>query len=190
MQLLSTLWRSLSIIVNDPFSTQLLPPNKSSINPPHIIVRPYIFLCTLRPVFFNMVHVLILHKSAAYGEECRVDRSPGNEDAKVQTQPVVEVKEQRSRGLDDVVKRPGVTPVIEVRFNLDRVETRRDIGDDPEDQPQTGPGLSSDHGDVLTCQTEGHHADVVEGPEGEEGCGAVLDWVEVAHASDGDLSVA
>lgn len=41
------------------------------------------------------------------------------------------------------------------------VESRAHVGNDPENEPQTGPRLADEHGDVFAGQTESEHAHVV-----------------------------
>ena len=85
----------------------------------------------------------------------------------------MQVEQGAAGGLDDVVQRPGVTPVVPLGREVEGVKGRGDVGDDPEDEPHGGPGLTDGHGDVLARETEGHHADEVDHPVDDEGAFAV-----------------
>ena len=75
--------------------------------------------------------------------------------------------------LDDVVQRPGVAPVVPLGRQVEAVKRRGDVGDDPEDEPEGGPGLADGHGDVLARHPQGDHADEVDHPVHDEGALAV-----------------
>ena len=85
----------------------------------------------------------------------------------------MEVEERAPGRLDDVVQRPGVTPVVPFGREVEAVKGRGDVGDDPEDEPEGGPGLADGHGDVLARHAERDHADEVDGPVDDEGGAAV-----------------
>ena len=71
------------------------------------------------------------------------------------------------------MQRPGISPIIPFRREVEAVKRRGDVGDDPEDEPERRPGLSDGHGDVLARHAEGDHADEVDGPVHHEGGVAV-----------------
>ena len=75
--------------------------------------------------------------------------------------------------LDDVVQRPRVAPVVPLGRQVEGVEGRRHVGDDPEDEPHGRPRLPDDHGHVLAREAEGDHADEVDHPVDDEGALAV-----------------
>ena len=85
----------------------------------------------------------------------------------------MQVEEGAPGGLDDVVQRPGVAPVVPFGREVEAVKRRRDVGDDPEDEPHGRPGLADGHGDVLARQAEGDHADEVDHPVHDKGALAV-----------------
>lgn len=68
-----------------------------------------------------MLHLLPPQIVTREREDGRVDRSPGEEDAKVQADAGVQVEQDLPAALDDGVERPGVAPVVEVRLNVDCV---------------------------------------------------------------------
>ena len=67
------------------------------------------------------------------------------------------------------MQRPRVPPIIELGRQVQRVETRRYVSDDPEDEPHGRPGLTDDHGDVLAGETQGDHAHAVDHPVDDKG---------------------
>ena len=142
-------------------------------------------LLPLRP------HRLPPHEIARAGKQGRVDRAPRKQDPKVQPDARMQIEDRAPGRLDDVVQRPGVAPVVPLGRQVEAVKRRRDVGDDPEDEPHGRPGLPDDHGDVLARQPEGDHADEVDHPVHDEGALAVGVRV-VAHrrgrgVGDGDL---
>ena len=68
------------------------------------------------------------------------------------------VKDNGPRRFDDLVERPRVAPVEEMRAQLDRVETRADVRNHPEDEPHRCPRLTDDHGNVLARQAKSGHS--------------------------------
>lgn len=70
---------------------------------------------------------------------------------------------------DDVVQGPGVAPVVPLGRQVERVKGRRDVRDDPEDEPHGRPGLPDCHGDVLAREAQGDHADEVDHPVDDKG---------------------
>ena len=85
----------------------------------------------------------------------------------------MQVEEGAPGGLDDVVQRPGVAPVVPFGREVEAVKRRGDVCDDPEDEPHGRPGLADGHGDVLARQAEGDHADEVDHPVHDKGALAV-----------------
>ncbi len=86
--------------------------------------------------------------------------------------------EQRAPGrLDDVMQRPRVAPIVPLGRQVERVKGRRDVCDDPEDEPHGRPGLADGHGDVFAREAEGDHADEVDHPVDDKGALAVGDGV-------------
>ena len=70
----------------------------------------------------------------------------------------VQVEEDVAGGLDDVKQRPGPTPVEETGRQLQRVERRRHVRDDPEDKPQRRPRHPDHHRDILARHSKGVHS--------------------------------
>ena len=66
------------------------------------------------------------------------------------------------------MQRPSVAPVVEPGGEVEGVEARGHVGDDPEDEPERRPGLADDHGDVLAGDAEGDHAHEVDHPVHDE----------------------
>ena len=85
----------------------------------------------------------------------------------------MEVEEGAAGGLDDVVERPGVAPVVPLGGEVEGVEGGGDVGDDPEDEPHGRPGLADGHGDVFAREAQRDHADEVDHPVHGEGALAV-----------------
>lgn len=79
------------------------------------------------PVVLALIH----HKPARKGEERSIDRSPSEEDSKVEPNSGMESEKNLSTALDDVVKWPRVAVVEESRLNVDVVECCRDVCDNP-----------------------------------------------------------
>ena len=63
------------------------------------------------------------------------------------------------------MQRPSISPVIEARRQLNSIETRGHIGDDPEDQPHGRPRLPNHHRHVLARQPQRNHPHPVNHPE-------------------------
>ena len=131
-----------------------------------LILLPLLLL-PLRP------HRLPPHEVARAGEERRIERAPDEQDAQVEPDARVQVEEGAAGGLDDVVQRPSVAPVVPAGREVEGVEGGRDVGDDPEDEPHGRPGLADDHGDILAREPERDHADEVDHPVDGEGAAAV-----------------
>jgi hypothetical protein len=55
------------------------------------------------------------------------------------------------------------------------------IRDDPEDQPQTDPGRSNHHCNILTSNTQRNHSEKVEHPVDKKGSMAVRNRITVIH---------
>ena len=120
-------------------------------------------LLLLRP------HRLPPHKIARERKQHRINRAPRQQNPKVQPYSRMEIEERAPGRLDDIVQRPCITPVIPFGREVEAVEGRGDVGDDPEDEPERRPGLADGHGDVLARHAEGDHADEVDGPVDDEG---------------------
>ena len=85
----------------------------------------------------------------------------------------MQVEEGAPGGLDDVVQRPGVAPVVPAGREVEGVKGRGDVGDDPEDEPHGRPGLADGHGDVFAREPQRDHADEVDHPVDRKGAVAV-----------------
>ena len=68
------------------------------------------------------------------------------------------------------MQRPGISPRIEARRQLNSIETRGHIGDDPEDQPHGRPRLPNHHGHVLARQPQRNHPHPINHPEHHKRC--------------------
>jgi len=55
------------------------------------------------------------------------------------------------------MQRPRISPSIKRRRNLNIVERRRDVRDNPEDQPQPHPRRTYHHSHILTRETQRDH---------------------------------
>jgi hypothetical protein len=88
-------------------------------------------------------------KPTAYWEECCVNSSPSDQNAKVQANPRVQPKQNLSTALYNGMQRPSVSPSVERRCDFDIVERRGNVGDDPEDEEKTHPRLAHDHGHIF-----------------------------------------
>ena len=86
-----------------------------------------------------MVLALPPHKVTRKREHGRIDRHPSEQYPKIQAQSRVKIEQDLATGLDDRVQRPRVAPVVEVRLDSNVVKSRRDIRDDPEDEPHPRP---------------------------------------------------
>jgi hypothetical protein len=67
----------------------------------------------------------------------------------------MQVEQNLPTALDNRMQRPRVAPAIEAWCDLDVVEGRGDVSDDPEDEEETHPWLSDDHGhleEVSACR--------------------------------------
>ena len=82
------------------------------------------------------------------------------------------------------MQRPSVAPAIEGRRNLNIVERRRHVRDDPENQEQAHPWHTHNHGHVLTRQAERNHAEEVEHPVHQECCMAIGNRIAVRNVRD------
>ncbi len=80
----------------------------------------------------------------------------------------MQAKQRLATGFDDVVEWPRVAPTIKTRRKIDVVESRGYIHDDPENEPEAGPRLADDHGDVLAREAERHHAPEIDHPVYDE----------------------
>ena len=118
------------------------------------------------------------HKYTAYRKQSGIDGAPCKKDAKVETEPAVSAKDYRPRTGHDLLQRPRPAPVKEARRQFDCVEGGADVCDYPEDKPQSCPGLTDDHSDILAGETEGAHADEIEHPVDRKG--ALAEAVGVA----------
>lgn len=94
---------------------------------------------------------LVPHPVAHEWEEHRVDRAPRDEDAEVETKSRMEIeqylstafhhcartlaKPKMSEAQHTLMQRKRISPIIEFRLDIDVVEGRRHVRDDPEDQP-------------------------------------------------------
>ena len=63
---------------------------------------------------------------------------------------------------------PRVTPLEEPWRQFQSIETRGDVRNDPEDQPESRPRLADKHGDIFAREAEGGHAEEVEEPVDHE----------------------
>lgn len=71
---------------------------------------------SLSIVRINMMIALPAHEIAAEREERNVHSAPSKEDAKVQSQTGMQVKQDGSTPFDDRMEWPGISPVVEVWF--------------------------------------------------------------------------
>ncbi len=94
----------------------------------------------------------------------------------------MQAKQRLATGFDDVVERPRIAPTIKARRKVNIVESRGYIHDYPEDEPEAGPRLADDHGDVLAGEAERYHAPEIDHPVYDESCASV--GVEVCVAAD------
>ena len=118
-------------------------------------------------------HRLPPHEVAREREQRRVERDPHEQHPEVESDARVQVEERAPGRFDDVVQRPRVAPVVPLRRQVEGVKGRRDVGDDPEDEPHGRPRLPDGHRDVLAREAEGDHADEVDHPVDDEGAFAV-----------------
>ena len=119
------------------------------------------------------LHSLPLHKRARNGKQGRTRRAPSDQHAKIEADLTMRAEQDGATALDDIVQGPGVAPVEEAGAELDLVEAGADVCDDPEDEPEAGPGLADEHGDVFGGEAEGDHAEEVEHPVDGEGAEVV-----------------
>ena len=69
-----------------------------------------------------------------------------------------------------IVQRPRIPPVIELRRDIQRIETRADVANHPKDQPHRRPRLADNHRHVLARQSQRTHPEEVDHPIDDE-CG-------------------
>lgn len=63
-----------------------------------------------------------------------------------------------------LVQRPRIPPVVELRRQVQRIEARRHITDNPEDQPHRRPRLTDNHRHIFARQAQRYHSDPVDHP--------------------------
>ena len=71
------------------------------------------------------------------------------------------------------MQRPRITPIIELRGQIQSIEARRNIADNPEYQPHRRPRLPDYHCDVFACESKRNHPDPINHPVHHEGCRAI-----------------
>ena len=75
------------------------------------------------------------------------------------------------------MQRPSISPIIEMRRQLNRIESCSDIGNDPENQPHRRPRLSNHHRHILARQPQRNHSHPVDHPVHDKGALAIGLWV-------------
>ena len=118
-------------------------------------------------------HRLPPHQIARKREQDGIDRAPREQDAEIQPDARMQIKQRAPGRFDNIVQRPRVTPIVPLRCQVEGVKGRGDVGDDPEDEPHGRPRLPDGHGDVLAREAEGDHADEVDHPVDDKGALAV-----------------
>lgn len=63
-----------------------------------------------------------------------------------------------------IMQGPGIAPIVELGRQLDRVEARRYIRNDPEDQPHGRPRLPDQHCHILAREAQRNHAHEINHP--------------------------
>lgn len=76
----------------------------------------------LSPVLVPVVLALEHHKPASEREEGRVDRRPGEQDSKVESNTGVQVKEDLPAAFDDIMEWPAIAIVEEAGLNVNVVK--------------------------------------------------------------------
>ena len=80
----------------------------------------------------------------------------------------VDIKQHRFARFHNIVQWPRIPVVIESRRQFNRVESRANVRDDPENKPDGRPRSADDHGDILTSKPQRTHPDEVDHPVDDE----------------------
>lgn len=131
-------------------------------------------------VLMNMMLTLPPHEPTRNREKERIDSSPRNQYRKVHPNPRMQIEQDLPTPFHNVMQRPDISPSVKPRLDIQVVESGRDVGDDPEDEPQSRPRLSDEHCRVFAGQAERDHAEEVEHPVDGKSAVAVCVGVVVA----------
>lgn len=82
------------------------------------------------------------------------------------------------------MQRPRVAPSVKDRCNLNVIERRRNVRNDPENQPKSHPRRTNHHSHILTRKTQRDHAEEVQHPVHQERSVAIRHRVSVCNVSD------
>lgn len=82
------------------------------------------------------------------------------------------------------MQRPRISPIVEVRLDINVIESCRHVRDNPENEPKRSPRLSHNHRDVLTSQSQRNHAPEIEHPVYNKCAVPVCDWIAERYVRD------
>lgn len=82
------------------------------------------------------------------------------------------------------MQRPSVAPTVKRRRDLNVIEGRRHIRNNPEDQEQPHPRHTHNHCCVLTGQAQRDHAEEIQHPVYQECAMTICDRVSVRNVCD------
>lgn len=82
------------------------------------------------------------------------------------------------------MQRPRIAPIVEMRLNINVVESRRHVRDNPENEPQRSPRLSYNHRNVLACQSQSNHAEEIDHPVYKKCAVPICDRIAICNVSD------
>jgi hypothetical protein len=118
-----------------------LPSSRQTLFHRPILVHSLLRLpsCVEVSTILTLKHDSLTLEPTANREKCGIDGAPRYQNAKIQANPRVQVKQDLSTALHNGMQRPSVSPPVKRWCNFDVVKGRGDVCDDPEDQKETHP---------------------------------------------------
>jgi len=114
---------------------------------------PNYLLFLLFRLLLLIPHSLPPHKITAKREQHCIDRRPRKQNPEIESDPRMNIEDNCSACIDNVMQRPSVSPKVKPWRKRNGVKACRHIRNNPKNEPESRPRLSYHHRDILTRQT-------------------------------------